>query len=394
MATIHIIGAGISGLAAATRLAEAGLPVKLYEASAHAGGRCRSSRDAALGLLDHGLYLTSPADREWQRYLARIDAPALQEVSALPLPTAPLIDYLPLLGWLARPRGMAEHALAPDNQLRDGWLRPAARLLFGTLPAQLPARALRRQWRRLGWRRMRMAAGSLQEQFIQPALDYLEERGGSVYFSHALSRMERQDGRPASLIFGRKKLALGPEDIVILATPPAFTGTLLPLPELPGHSAITLHFAVEHRQPSGLHYPIDTPMDLLRFEEERIAATLRIADHAWAGDEALLAERIWQAIGQQFPALREHSLPDYAIRREKRAGHAVQELPPISHDHGALILAGDWLNPRLPASLEAAAASGHRAAALAMERLPKKPKREQAHPFRPVARPIRKKRIP
>ncbi|HEY4470742.1 MAG TPA: NAD(P)-binding protein, partial [Stellaceae bacterium] len=46
---VHVVGAGLAGLAAAIALAEAGRCVILYEAAPHAGGRCRSYFDAELG---------------------------------------------------------------------------------------------------------------------------------------------------------------------------------------------------------------------------------------------------------------------------------------------------------------------------------------------------------
>ena len=394
MATVHIIGAGISGLAAATKLAEAHVPVRVYEASAHAGGRCRASRAAGAGMRDHGLHLTATSDREWRRYLARIGAAdGLQKVMAPRLPTAPLIDYLPLLSWVFRPRGQAEHAIAADSQLRDAWFAPVARLFFASPPAQLPARAIRRQWKRLASRRLWQARDSLQENIIQPALDYLEERGASLYFSHKLTRLERQDGQPAALVFGRKKLALAPGDIIIFATAQRAAAGLLGLPEAAQHSAITLHFAVAHDEAAErIIYPIDAPMDVVRFREGVISASLRIADYAWAGDEAMLAARIWKAIGTRVPALRDIPLPDYTSHREKQAGHALRDEAPLAAEYQGLILAGDWLDPLTPPTLEAAAASGHRAAALAQARLPKKLKREQAHPFKPVAKPMRIKK--
>src|SRR5690349_7382778 len=39
---VHIVGAGLAGLAAAVRLADASRSVVLHEAAPHAGGRCRS----------------------------------------------------------------------------------------------------------------------------------------------------------------------------------------------------------------------------------------------------------------------------------------------------------------------------------------------------------------
>src|SRR6516225_7335637 len=56
--TAHIIGAGISGLTAAVRLANAGFKVAVHEATNQAGGRCRSYFDGATNLtIDNGNHL-------------------------------------------------------------------------------------------------------------------------------------------------------------------------------------------------------------------------------------------------------------------------------------------------------------------------------------------------
>jgi len=56
--TAHIIGAGISGLSAAVRLANANYKVQVHEATQQAGGRCRSYFDAATNLtIDNGNHL-------------------------------------------------------------------------------------------------------------------------------------------------------------------------------------------------------------------------------------------------------------------------------------------------------------------------------------------------
>ena len=54
----HIIGAGISGLSAAVRLANAGYRVHVHEATQQVGGRCRSYFDQATNLtIDNGNHL-------------------------------------------------------------------------------------------------------------------------------------------------------------------------------------------------------------------------------------------------------------------------------------------------------------------------------------------------
>ena len=52
---IYIIGAGLAGLSAAVALAGQGMSVTVIEASAQAGGRCRSYLDPLLGMtIDNG----------------------------------------------------------------------------------------------------------------------------------------------------------------------------------------------------------------------------------------------------------------------------------------------------------------------------------------------------
>src|SRR6516162_11435414 len=56
--SVHIIGAGLAGLSAAARLAARGERVVVHEATAFAGGRCRSYHDASVGMtIDNGNHL-------------------------------------------------------------------------------------------------------------------------------------------------------------------------------------------------------------------------------------------------------------------------------------------------------------------------------------------------
>src|SRR5664279_718213 len=74
---VHIIGAGISGLAAAVRLANANYSVRLHEATQVAGGRCRSYFDAATNLtIDNGNHLLLSGNRAAVAYARAIGTEA------------------------------------------------------------------------------------------------------------------------------------------------------------------------------------------------------------------------------------------------------------------------------------------------------------------------------
>lgn len=75
--TIHIIGAGVSGLSAAVRLSNAGLPVHVHEATQQAGGRCRSYFDAATNLtIDNGNHLVLSGNHHVRDYARAIGTEA------------------------------------------------------------------------------------------------------------------------------------------------------------------------------------------------------------------------------------------------------------------------------------------------------------------------------
>ena len=72
---VHVIGAGLAGLAASVALAAAGRPVSLYESGQHAGGRCRSFVDPELGcLIDNGNHLLLAGNTAAISYVERIGA--------------------------------------------------------------------------------------------------------------------------------------------------------------------------------------------------------------------------------------------------------------------------------------------------------------------------------
>ena len=373
---IHIIGAGVSGLAAATKLADAHMPVRLYEATAHAGGRARSSNHPTLKTIDHGLHFIEGDSPELFAYLTRIGAQGTLARIDHPLAPqrAPILDYLPLLSLLMKRNGHAQEAMEADNILRSGWASRVARLLFHTDLEELNAAATRRVTRRYLKRGKRprayMAARSLNESFISPALAHLDYRGAGVYFNHTLKSLERDQGWVNQLSFAKQKVVVDADDIVILAMPSPAVTQLLPEIEISDsmQSAITIHYMIEHREGERVATPRDAAFDLIRYQPKRISISVRLANHLWHGDVDFLAQRLWKQVVTLHPYL-DTKMPAHAVWREKYASHSLSTdrrvtLPPLGE---RLLVAGDWCEATVAGSLESAAASGHRAAERAMD---------------------------
>jgi hypothetical protein len=106
--------------------------------------------------------------------------------------------------------------------------------------------------------------------------------------------------------------------------------------------------------------------------DDRISVTVSGADAIVDRDREDLARTLW---GDVCAALRiSADLPPWQIVKEKRATFAATpaediKRPPAKTAWRNLMLAGDWTDTGLPATLEGAVRSGETAAALALKRL-------------------------
>jgi phytoene dehydrogenase-like protein len=99
--TVHVIGAGLAGLAAACTLAERGVPVVLHEAAKAAGGRCRSYFDAQLGCrIDNGNHLLLSGNKAAMDFLRRIGT--LDTLTGPAEPIFPFINLATGAAWTLR----------------------------------------------------------------------------------------------------------------------------------------------------------------------------------------------------------------------------------------------------------------------------------------------------
>jgi len=415
---IHVAGAGLAGLAAALRAADAGARVVLHEAAAQAGGRCRSYFDATLGTkIDNGNHLVLSGNHAMLDYVARIGTtekllgPAQPEFPFVDLaekrrwvlkpnpgrvpwwifakrrrvPGTRAADYLRIARLLwARADVTVEAALDPDDVLYRRLWRPLLLAALNTDPAEGSARlaaAIVRETLLAGGKDCRplIAAEGLSEVFVEPALAALKERGAEIRFGARLRAIAFGDeDRAGALDFGGGEIfELEPGDGLVLAVPAWIASTLVPGIPAPSEfrAIVNAHFRIA--PPENLP-PITGVVGamtewIFRFPE-RIAVTISGADRLLDVAREELAEKIWREVAEiaGFSA----PLPPWQIIKERRATFAATPRQDAARPGAAtrwrnLALAGDWTATGLPATIEGAIRSGNKAADVLLGSLPR-----------------------
>jgi phytoene dehydrogenase-like protein len=110
---VHIIGAGLAGLAAAVHLRASGANLRLYEAAPRAGGRCRSYHDPQLGcVIDNGNHLLMSGNLSAMAYLDAIKA--RDRLTGPASADYPFLDVNTGARWTPRRPTPPPHSCAPS----------------------------------------------------------------------------------------------------------------------------------------------------------------------------------------------------------------------------------------------------------------------------------------
>lgn len=409
--SVHIIGAGISGLSAAVRLSSAGRKVVVHEAMQQAGGRCRSYFDAQTNLtIDNGNHLLLSGNRHALAYARAIgtEAGLIGPERAL----FPFVDVgsdkrwqldlgdgrLPL--WV-----FDENRRVPDTSLRDYVAlapliyAPASRtvgdtircegvlyqrlvqpLLLAALNVDPPegsaglAGAIVRETLLAGGQACRplIARDGLSDVLIEPAVKLLSDKGAPVQFGHELRSLAAADTRVSELDFGPDKVAIGPDDAVVLAVPPRPAASLLPGLRTPTKFRAIVNAHFRFVPPPGSPPILGVVGGLVEWLfafPNRFSVTISGADRLVDGPREELAQAIWRDVCRASGVQAE--LPPWQIVRERRATfEATPEQnalrPGAITPHKNLFLAGDWTDTGLPATIEGSIRSGDRAADLVL----------------------------
>jgi squalene-associated FAD-dependent desaturase len=411
--TVHIIGAGMAGLAAAVRLVKTSMRVVVHEATAHPGGRCRSYFDRAVGMaIDNGNHLVLSGNsavlgfaqaigsiaglvgpRTAEFHFADLGARArwtLNIGEGMPwwvlnprrrVPGTGLWEYLRLarLLWSREDRPV-DQVITCSGPLYERLVHPLLLAALNIEPrdgsSALAAEIVRETLMRGGAAcRPLIARDGLGKVFIEPAIHHLRWHEAAVRLEHELRALRFDGNRVVELQFVQNIVRLGPDDVVLIAVPPYAASALVPGLYAPSEyrSIVNAHFRIQAPpEVPPMTGVINGTVEWLFAFPGRLSVTISNGDRLLDVPRADLAQTIWNEVaaiaGIDAP------LPPWQIVRERRATFAATpeqnaRRPGPVTEWDNLFLAGDWTATGLPATLESAVRSGHLAADL-ITRLP------------------------
>jgi len=408
----HVIGAGLAGLATAVALARHGVAASLYEAGPAAGGRCRSYFDRGLNCrIDNGNHLLLSGNHAAMTYLDTIGArrtvggPGVARFPFVDLATGERWTIEPDPGrvpwWIFRPArrvpgtGLRDYltllalrhagadatvaeALDPTSPLYKRLLEPLAVAALNTPPAEALARLLRTVMDATLMKGGEacipcLPREGLSESFIDPALTWLEPRGGKLLTGCRVTALRAEDGRVVALETTDGIMPVGAGEAVVMAAPPWVADGLVPGLVAPDafQAIVNLHFRLAADPgEAGFLGVLGGTAEWIFVKPGIVSVTISAANRIVDLTAEELAERVWPDVraalrlGEAMPAVR--------VVKERRAtfaATAAQERrrpgprwPAETGGARNLVLAGDWTNTGLPATIEGAIRSGYTAA--------------------------------
>jgi squalene-associated FAD-dependent desaturase len=406
---VYVVGAGLAGLSAAVALVGKGVPVEVIEAGGFAGGRCRSYHDTSLDqVIDNGNHLILSGNSAVHEYLRAIGSvknftePANAEFSfadfksgarwkirpnagrfpwwvlstSRRVPGTSAADYMGLRQLMNAPDGVSVGEIYPcRGVLWEKLMRPLLVAALNTEPeqasAKLAAAVLNETLIQGGEAyRPRIAHPTLAAAFIDPAVALLN-RAAPIRFGRRLHRLVFYGSRVTGLGLAQEEIPVLEDAAVVLAVPPGIAAELVPGIVVPEEfrAILSAHFRLAPPAMPPMLGIVNATVEWIFAFPGRISLTVSNADRLIDRDREELARLLWDETAKILKL--GSALPPWQIVKEKRATFAAtpeqeKHRPAAETGFSNLFLAGDWTATGLPATIEGAVRSGHRAAELAM----------------------------
>jgi hypothetical protein len=286
---------------------------------------------------------------------------------------------------LAGPDATVAEAVGTAEPADARFWRPVTVAVLNAPPEKASARLL---WTVLAetflkgaaWCKPLIARDSLAASLVDPAVATLRAHGAEIRHGARLRALEIAGGRVVALGFGATRVAVQPNDRVVLAVPPSVVADLLPSLALPDGAdpIVNAHVPVpaDARLPdgAGILGLVGGVAEWIFLRPGLASVTVSAAERWVDRPSEELAERIWPDVARAL-ALPPGDQPPIRIVKEKRATFSQTpanlrlrprpDVPGIAN----LALAGDFTDTGLPATIEGAVTSGQTAAALCLAAL-------------------------
>ncbi len=410
---VHIIGAGVAGLAAAVHLSQQGHRISLYEAAPRAGGRCRSYHDPQLDcVIDNGNHLMMSGNHAVMSYLESIDA--ADRLIGPPHADYPFIDVATNERWSLRPSAgrmpwwiFNAHRRVPhttpwdylsalrilksdahetvadcvgtEGPLYRRFWEPLTVAALNTDPRQASAQLMQPVLTETFLRgshacRPLIARRSLADTLIEPAVQVLTAAGADIRYGTRIKALAYTNDLVCSLEMDGENVAVAPTDVVILATPPWIAETLIPGLNVPppGEPIVNVHYrlasAIGGDEVVRIVGVIGGTAHWVFARGDLASVTISAAADLVDTSADDIASACWPDVAAALN-LEGDKAPSRVVKERRatfaQSPDALALRSKTATNCANLLLAGDWTATGVPATIEGAVRSGFQAATLA-----------------------------
>ncbi|MDQ7817000.1 MAG: hydroxysqualene dehydroxylase HpnE [Melioribacteraceae bacterium] len=214
----------------------------------------------------------------------------------------------------------------------------------------------------------------LSELYVKPSVDFILSHGSEIKLSERIIKIEFEGNRVLKVI--SEKSSYDDFDYVISAIPSYAISKIFQssginyynLPSLSYGTIINIHLWLNQNPFTERFYGfLDGKIHWVFNHGDHISITISAADQYNDKSEEEILNIIYSDLEIFFPIFISNLVKDFRVIKEKRATFipdisSLELRKEISTQFENLILAGDWINTKLPSTIESAVMSGRLAA--------------------------------